>query len=206
MFQTPVDIGNRALQHCGAILIDPTLGFTENSRNSGAISFPYGKVKRAELRRNVWQFATRRAALRPIDTNTMLLAPTMWESGTTYFEGSIVSDQNNFLWISNNLGNQPQNSTAWDPYFKPLTVSLYDSSQIYFAGELVYTAPGDGTYKFLQFSGQQQCGRSVIAEPMLERHHILSGSGGAGVPGLRAERLIRKAKPYPTRMGMPIRR
>ncbi len=49
--------------------------------------------------------------------------------------------------IQNNLGFQPQISTAWEPYFGPLTVSLYDSAQSYFAGELVYTTAGDGTYR-----------------------------------------------------------
>lgn len=149
MFSTAVDIANRALQHCGVPRINATLGFAENSQRADETSFVYGKLKQAELRRNVWRFATRRTCIRPIDTNTMLLAPTLWESGATYFKGSIVSDETGFLWqskVANNLGNQPQNSNTWEPYFGPLTVSLYDYTQSYFTGELVYTAPGDGSY------------------------------------------------------------
>jgi hypothetical protein len=148
-FMTPADIGNRALQHCGADLMDATLGFSESSQRARAIGFCYGKLRRAELQRNAWTFATRKAALRPIDQNTMLIAPTLWSEVVTYFVGSIVSDASGTLWISripNNLANDPQNTSLWEPYFGPMTVSLYDSSQSYFSGELVYTGAGDGTY------------------------------------------------------------
>ena len=152
-FQTPTDIGNRALQHCGVALMDATLVFSPTSPNKAPrqIASCYGKLRRAELQRNVWVFATRRAALRAIDTSTMLLAPALWVSTTTYFVGSIVSDAANNLWISripNNTGNPTATSAAaWEPYFGPLTVGLYDSTQTYFSGELVYTAAGDGTYR-----------------------------------------------------------
>lgn len=154
-FQTQVDIVNRGLQHCGAPQLDAVLGFSELSKRARETSFAYGKLKRAELRRNIWRFATRRVALRPIDTNTLLLAPALWVASTTYFVGSIVSDSANNLWISqipNNLGNPPTNasgtvlSNLWVPYFGPMTVMLYDSSTGYSSGELVYTRAGDGTY------------------------------------------------------------
>jgi hypothetical protein len=149
-FLSPTDIGNRAAQHCGAEMMDANLGFTEVSKIARQVSFVYGKLRRAELRRNIWRFSIRWAALRPIDTNTLLLAPTLWISTTTYFVGSIVADANNTFWISripNNVGAQPGvNYAAWEPYFGPLTVSLYDSSQEYLSGEIVYTAAGDGTY------------------------------------------------------------
>src|SRR5262245_37221166 len=140
-FKFPVDIGNRALQHCGAELMDAIQGFSENSKNAKEVAFCYDKLRRAELQRNVWTFATRRTALRAIDTETMLLRPSLWSSTTTYFKGSIVADETGYLWISNtasNLGNQPENSLAWEPYFGPLTVSLWDDGTAYFAGELVY--------------------------------------------------------------------
>src|SRR5258708_1947968 len=145
---TPVDIANRALQHLGAIRIDPAQGFAENSKNASETSFCYDKLRVAELRRNVWRFAIKKAVLRPINTTTLLLTPTMWVSTTTYFVGSIVSDATNQLWISqvpNNVGNDPQNSLTWAEYFGPLTVMLYDSTLGYNAGELVYTTAGRGT-------------------------------------------------------------
>lgn len=154
-FQTPVDITNRGLQHCGAPRLDATLGFSENSKRARELGFMYDKLRPAELQRSVWTFATRKAPIRPIDTNTLKLQGALWVSTVTYFVGSIVSDSANNLWISripNNLGNPPTSAsgtvspTYWEPYFGPLTVSLYDSTQAYFAGELVYTAAGDGTY------------------------------------------------------------
>jgi hypothetical protein len=149
-FRTPPDIGNRALQHCGAVRMDPTLGFSENSRNAGEVSFCYDMLREAELQRRIWTFATRRQVLRPIDNNTMLLAPALWMAVAIYFVGSIVSDQVGSLWISrvpNNLGNDPLLTTAWEPYFGPMAVPLYDATgtTAYQAGEIVYTAPGNGT-------------------------------------------------------------
>lgn len=148
-FQSAIDVCNRALQHVGSERIDPTLGFNEISTRAAECGFAYGKLRTAELRRNVWRFATRRAILRAIDGNTMLLLPTLFNNTAVYFVGSVVADGTGNLWISNtrdNVGNDPQNTTLWEPYFGPVTVSLYDGTQAYFAGELVYTAGGDGTY------------------------------------------------------------
>lgn len=147
-FETAVDIGNRACDHWGASPIDTTLGFTELSKPAQFCARNYDKLRQAELRRNVWRFAIRSVILRSIDATTMLLTPVLWGSSTTYFRGSIVSDANGHLWISNipnNLGNQPEVTAYWDEYFGPLTVSLYDDTTAYSAGELVYTAAGDGT-------------------------------------------------------------
>lgn len=147
-FLTRVDIYNRALDHCGQDPIDATLGFTEDSKKARLGGRVYDKLRQAELNRNVWRFATKRAILRAIDTNTMILAPALWSDTTTYFRGSIVIDDTGQMWISaipNNLNYQPQNSTAWEQYFGPVTVSLYDSTVSYNSGELVYTAAGDGT-------------------------------------------------------------
>ena len=171
-FQTPTDIGNRAAQHCGAEMMDATLGFAEVSKTARQIGFVYGKVRRAELQRNVWRTATRRAILRAIDTNTMLLAPSLWSAGTTYFVGSIVTDSSGNLWISrivNNLGYQPGVIwTAWEPYFGPLTVTPFDSTTTYNAGELVYVAVGDGTYRVylsLQNGNADVPGTATVFDP-----------------------------------------
>lgn len=142
-FLSSLDIANRALQHCGATRIDPTLGFTEPSTNASETSFAYDKLRKAELRRNVWAFATRKAILRAIDSNTLLLVPTLWVSASIYFVGSIVADQFGQLWqstVASNTGNDPLNSTgSWQEYFGPLTVQLYNPNLGYNAGELVYT-------------------------------------------------------------------
>jgi hypothetical protein len=146
-FLTPVSISNRALQHVGGSRIDETQGFAEDSKNASECAFCYDKLRRYELQRATWAFATKRVILRAIDTDTMILAPALWSSQTTYFVGSIVSDETGTLWISNtpnNLGYQPENSLTWDQYCGPMTVSLYDSATTYSAGELVYTTGGDG--------------------------------------------------------------
>lgn len=149
-FTLPVDIGNRALQHCGAEMMDSAQGFNEVSKAARQVSFVYGKLRRAELERNVWSFATRRTALRPVAATTMVLKPALWVSTTIYYRGSIVDDGTGTLWKSrtqNNINNQPQTSSTWVPYFGPLTASLYDSTASYFSGEIVYTTTGDGKYR-----------------------------------------------------------
>lgn len=147
-FQTPVDIANRALQHCGISRISD---FTEDTLQASEVAFCYDKLRRAELRRNVWQFSLRKAALRPIGAGFMLLNPELWASTTTYGFGAIIEDSSGAAWQSrsqDNLNNAPGNSTAWELYCGPLTVQPYDTTGTtnYYAGELVYEAPGDGTY------------------------------------------------------------
>lgn len=156
MFRNPVDIGNRALDHCGIPSMDATLGFTEDSEKAAVIGRVYDKVRRAELRRRMWKFAIKYAVLRQINLDPtvlppMLLAPPLWSSVTTYFNGSVVSDAQGALWVSSasgNLGQSPGNSTDWDAYYGPLAIGSYDTTggTTYIAGDVVYTAAGDGTY------------------------------------------------------------
>lgn len=151
-FQNAVDIGNRGLMHLGKPRISQTLGFNEDSRQASAVAFVYDKLRRAELQRKTWTFATRRAVLRPIDEQTMFVAPTLWSATTTYYVGSIVEDQSGYLWQSNspdNLNNTPGNSSLWDSYFGPLSVALWDNTgqTTYLSGELVYITAGNGAYQ-----------------------------------------------------------
>jgi len=148
-FRTSVDIGQRALQHCGAQRMDPTLGFSDTSSvGASEISSCYDQLREAELEDHTWTFATRRQVLRAVDTNTMRIKPALWSPLTTYFRGSIVADQSGNYWISgapNNLNNDPLLTTSWDPYFGSLTASLFDPTIAYWAGEVVYTTAGIGT-------------------------------------------------------------
>ncbi len=172
-FNTPVDIVNRGLQKIGARQIDPVLGFNEDSVASTETFACYGKLRRAELRRNVWRFATRRSVIRALDQNTLLLKPTLWLTGQTYMPGAIVTDAVGTTWISNTNDNtgQPGVDVTWDLYSGTLSVALYNSIVVpgnaftpngaiptvitnpivpplaYFVGELVYLTAGDGTYK-----------------------------------------------------------
>lgn len=138
-FLDSLDIGNAAAQLCGA---DQISSPTEVSKTNREISFAYDKERRAELRRNSWTFAIKKAALRPLGTTTMLLQPATYSASVTYSPGAIVKDANSLYWISQryeNINNSPGgNNDAWDMYFGPLSVSQYDSDLGYFAGELVY--------------------------------------------------------------------
>jgi len=151
-FNSPFDIGVRALQHVGAPTgaAAPSSAFPGSTKAAAQLLACYGKLRRAELRRNIWTFATRRTALRPLDTNTLRLVPTLYSPYVTYFVGSIVTDASGTYWqsiLADNLNNEPGVIfSAWVPYFGPLSVSLYDSSQNYYSGELTYTAAGNGTY------------------------------------------------------------
>lgn len=142
-----MDIGNRACLHVGAPAI---LSVDEDTDQNYYCSFAYDKLRRAELRRNVWRFATRRAMLRPIDTTTRMLVPDTYDSTITYSVGALVRDANSVIWqstIPDNLNNAPHTTTAWEQYFGPLTVSLYDADITYYSGELVYTAGANaGSY------------------------------------------------------------
>ena len=158
-FAVPEDIGNRALQHLG---VRRMASFQDGSKNAAAVAFVYDKVRRAELRRNCWTFSTRRTALRAIEANmtaaqansvytpqsgpgtgTLLLTPAIWSASVTYTPGAIVMDPNvpGLMWTSlaqENLNNAPGPGSVWDVYYGPTTISPYDPTESYWAGELVY--------------------------------------------------------------------
>lgn len=148
-FLLPLDIQNRALDHLGATYITST---DEDSVNNSTTTFVYDKVRRAELQRNLWKFAVRKAVLRPIDTTTFLLSPAIWNVGIQYLPGSVVADAKGQLWVSNvanNIGNDPNLTQGfWDGYFGSMTVDVFDTSggTAYFAGDLVYVQGDNGSY------------------------------------------------------------
>lgn len=156
-FNVPVDIANRALQHCGASRI---VSFTDDSKNADEVAFCYDKLRIAELRRNVWRFAIRKVAIRAIQDAdpdatpptlaTALFAPLAWAALTAYTAGMVVS-YGNRLWeaVSASTGVTPGADAAdWEVYCGPMTVQptvLNDANTAnaiaYFSGELIV---GDG--------------------------------------------------------------
>ena len=150
MFQNAVDIANRGMQHIGAPRISNVLGFNEDSVQAGECAFVYDKLRRAELRRNVWRFATRLCVLRPYTSTTMEIAASLWSSTTIYFIGSLVSDLLGMTWqslVADNVNNAPGGSTTWEQYFGPLSCDQYSASTEYYAGDVVYVSPGDGSFQ-----------------------------------------------------------
>lgn len=151
-YTSPVDICNRALQLNGVARISGRAWPpTEDSQNAAACYFVYDKLREAELRRNVWATAIRRAVLRPLDVTSMWLNPPVWDVATVYNAGSIVGDNDGRLWQSGstyNIGSAPGQTAAWYPYFNTLMATPFDGSDNsgYFAGELVYEADQMGNF------------------------------------------------------------
>lgn len=151
-FQTSVDIGNRALQHVG---IQRITSLQDDKKSASAIAFCYDKLREAELRRSVWIFAVRKAALRPIDTTTKQLAAAAYSAGTTYAQGAVVSF-GGLVWeslVAANLGSTPgTDGSNWEIYCGPLTVRVFatDSTGLvsdvgYYSGELAVGNGGGDT-------------------------------------------------------------
>lgn len=152
-YLNPVDIANRALQHCGQPRIDLTQGFNENSKRAKECAFAYGKQRRFELRRNVWRFSTRWAVLRPVTDTSRDLAPALWSSSTTYAYGAVVSDAQGVLWQSmrhGNANNEPGKVYYWELYCGPLSIPAWVSGESYLAGDVIYKPGTDGTYLVFQ--------------------------------------------------------
>jgi len=158
VYQTATDIANRALQHCGRMRI---YSLTETSAQAQEIGFCYDKIRDAELRRNVWRFAIRRAVLRPVDVNTMIFAPDAWVATTTYAAGALVSytppslntaqsgaNPVPYLWyvdqaITGAAANPtPDVATYWHRYFGPVTCNPFTASSAlpgFYAQEMTKT-------------------------------------------------------------------
>lgn len=140
-YRVPIDIANRALDHCGVPRI---VAFTDDTKAADATNSIYDKARTAELRRNVWGFATRKVALRVVDTSTMFLVPAAWGSTAAYPQGSIISYSNTIYiaaqYVPANTTPGSPNEAYWTVYFGPQTVTPWDSDSAlsYYAGELVY--------------------------------------------------------------------
>ncbi|MGD9878918.1 hypothetical protein [Reyranella sp.] len=101
----------------------------------------YDIVRETELTSHIWRTAKKRVFLRPIDTNSRILAPKQWEVNETYLPGAVVADENGDLWISwraDNYGNEPGATNAWDSYYGPMAVQQWSEDVSYNAGELVW--------------------------------------------------------------------
>lgn len=140
-FTTPVDIANRALQHCGVTRI-ATL--TDSSKPARETAFAIDKIRRALLERSVWTFATRRAVLRKTTSTIETITFETYDAAATYPAGAVVTDTAGFLWIStvgSNLANTPGTGGVnpfWVPYFGPTVADVWASGGPYYPGDVVY--------------------------------------------------------------------
>ena len=60
-FTTPEDIANRALNHLGQDHSITSI-ISDNSKTAGLVKGVYARLRQSELRRNCWNFATRRSS------------------------------------------------------------------------------------------------------------------------------------------------
>lgn len=138
---TRVDIANRGLQHLG---IPRITAFTDSSKQARETNFAIDKLRRAELQRSVWTFATKRVVMRKFAAaSTTEASFATYASGTTYAAADVVKDSNGFLWVSrkgSNLGITPGNEgfdPYWIPYTGPIFAALHDTTATYLPGDLV---------------------------------------------------------------------
>lgn len=129
-FSTSADIANRGLTKLGAQLLSGTLA-GDTTKMGALANNCYDKLRRAELGRNLWVFATRRAALRPIGAfnSTKFLTFATWASGTTYAVNDVVTGSDGIVYFSNIAGNVAHDPTSttgyWTVYFGPLTAQEF---------------------------------------------------------------------------------
>lgn len=138
-FTTNIDIANRAAQACGVARI---FSFEDVSDAAREIAFAYDKLRVAELQRNIWKFATRRAVLRPMTVSTLEFVPAAWTAAGVYVMGSIAA-YGGMIYLCRGwrVSGQttPDVSPFWVPYFGPMVANPYTAGGAYFAGELVFT-------------------------------------------------------------------
>jgi hypothetical protein len=151
-FTTQLDIINRAFQHIGQPRIQL---LNANGQAAAEARFAYDKVREAELRANLWRFAIRRTALRPISLAGAwsYYVPPIWSSTATYGACQVVQyDDGTGLksWINfaaGNIGNVPgspalgqSQAPLWVGYIGNLWCSAYSSTADYFTGEIVLSS------------------------------------------------------------------
>lgn len=134
-----IDICNRALQKLGSPKIT---SLTEATTRAQAVNACYDIIRRYELRRSVWVFSIRTAAVRAVATTTRTVTFAAWAVGTTYKINDIVTGSDGQVWMSlagANLAHDPTTSSGyWTIYAGPMQANVWDSTTTYFAGELVY--------------------------------------------------------------------
>lgn len=178
-FISPYDIANRALQHMEQPRIS---SFSDLSMQAVETGFAYDKMRRAELRRSVWTFATRRCVLRQRTGTMSRLTFATFSPTTTYAAGDIVADANGYLWIATAGGTgvyPPSYSAAvftynpmWQAYFGPAYVDVWGSTANYINGDVVALS---GVYYLCVAANTNQ------SPPNATYWHPIQGAATAGL-------------------------
>jgi hypothetical protein len=88
---TPTDVVNRGLQRVGSKLIAAGALLTETSKQAEQARALYDICRSAELRRNVWRFAIRTVALRPLVSTSRRVTFPAWATGTVFQVGGVAT-------------------------------------------------------------------------------------------------------------------
>jgi hypothetical protein len=137
-FSTPVDVINRALQHCRQPRIATV---SDHSEQAEETVFMYDKLREAELSTNLWRFATKRVILRPLGIDTVTWVPVVWVATNNYSPGAVVSFvpgsgvylgqtvywQTSKAKTGSATAITPEADPDWTKFFGLLTVDLYDT-------------------------------------------------------------------------------
>lgn len=144
---TSITICNRAMQKAGANSITSLNTSVDTSKEAQQCAIAYEPLRRFEMRRNVWRFATRRTPIRPVGTPVQ-----GWSSTTTYAQGAIVSYGTgsgvNYISLQNsNLNQNPATAgTYWAVYNGSTTMAVtfptWSSGNNYSIGAIVVGSDG----------------------------------------------------------------
>lgn len=172
------DIANRGLQHLGQPRI---ASFSDLSMQAVETGFAYDKVRRAELRRAVWTFSTRRMIIRAYTAGTTqrIIFP-VYSSTQAYTAGDVVQDSVGYLWLCliSATGVAPGTQgyyPTWAPYFGQMYADPHSVSVTYFPGDTVTSA--GAVYLCINLSLNH-------APPNATYWHLLAGTptfGGGGI-------------------------
>lgn len=133
------DVANRCLQHLGQPKI---LTFADLSMQANETSFIVDKVRRAELRRAVWTFATRRMILRPKTSTFQRITFPVYSATQAYTAGDVVQDSTGYLWLATAgaTGTAPGTegyNPMWVAYFGNMYADTFSTTVQYFPGDMV---------------------------------------------------------------------
>lgn len=192
-YQTSLDIANRALQH---LRVRRIFSFSDSTLAAKETNFVYDKLRQAELRNNLWRFATKRTMLYALGVSTYLWTPPNYNAATSYSLGSIVVDAGGTWWQSKtnaNLGNTPAPGNNWQTYFGPDSCQpFFTTAQSAPAAPAIFTTAGGSLPQQTYFvkvtytgsSGETAAsGESQITAPQNTVLNVTSPSAVAGATG-----------------------
>ena len=139
---TETDVANRALQRAGASAIAANGLWTEDSKNAAELRICYDMIRRSELRRNVWRYATRTELLYAMTDTTNIIGYPTWDALVKYeINDRVLSNGKTWISIGTGVNHDPTARTYdyWTSYFGNDTADVYSATETYIIGRQVYS-------------------------------------------------------------------